>query len=441
MQATAKIFFQTSQSQRNKDGLCPVRLRITHKGTRKYYSIAAKLKKDEWAFISNDDLKKYEKYALNGGRSTIREVYDEYKRIQERAESIIKSLPQFSFNQFEEQFNHTTTKWDNVFEALLSHIQELKQQNRHGYASSFESTLRAVKEFNEKKKFKFNDRRDKVESRTDFYLGGRRLLFIDVTPTWLKRFETWMISDGKSRSTIGIYMRNLRVIFNLVIKEHGVKAEYPFVKHKPKTSSGNKRALPVSGIAKIAAFKTDHPQKMFYRDIFMFSFLGNGMNTADIARLKFSNIKGEELVFVRQKTKGKQDEDPLKVPITESMKTVIEKHGNRSIGHDDYIFPILKHSMNEREIYYAIKQFTKQLNKYMGQIAGELKIGHLTSYSARHSWATIAKNSGTSTEYIKEALGHSSVAVTEKYLKSFEEETRKKHSREIEQAVLNNQTA
>nr|WP_319510188.1 tyrosine-type recombinase/integrase [uncultured Draconibacterium sp.] len=441
MQATAKIFFQTSPAQRNKDGLCPVRLKITHKGKRKYYSITDKLKNDEWAFLDDDQVKQYKRYVSNGGRSKIRDVHDEYKRIQDEANSIIESLQQFSFNQFEEVFNHNVTKWDNVFEALLSHIQDLKEQNRYGYSSSFESTLRAVKEFTEKKKFKFNDRKDKVETRTDFYLGGRRLLFIDVTPTWLKKFEAWMVNDGKSKSTIGIYMRNLRVIFNLVIKEHGVKAEYPFIKHKPKTSSGNKRALPASDISKIATFETKHPQKAFYRDIFMFSFLGNGMNTADIARLRYSNIHDDELEFVRQKTKAKDEEEVLRVPITESMSSIIERHGNKSIGYDSYIFPVLKPAMTEREIYYAVKQFTKQLNKYIGQIAEELHLGHLTSYSARHSWATIAKNSGTSTEFIKEALGHSSVAVTERYLKSFEKSTRQKHSQEMEKAVYNNQTA
>lgn len=443
MQALAKIFYLTAPAKRNKDGLCPVRLRVTYKGKRKYYSIAEKLKNNNWAFLSDAEIEELENKRIEGKvpAGALKDVYYEYKRILNESEQLINSLSHFSFNQFDELYFGNTTKWDNVFGALIGHIQTLREENRHGYASSFESTLRAIKEFNEGKKFNFNVRKDKVSTRTKLYLGGKSLYFIDITPTWLKQFEKWMQNDGKSRSTLGIYMRNLRVIFNLVIKEHGVQAEYPFKKHKPKSGTGKKRALSANEISKIANYKTEHPTEIFFRDLFMFSFLANGMNMADISRIKFSNINAGEIEFVRQKTRGKQEEERLNVPITSSMQSIIERHGNKSIGFDSYLFPILKPEMTEREVYYAIKQFTKQLNKYIGQIAEQLEIGHVTSYTARHSWATIAKNSGTSTEYIKEALGHSSVAVTEKYLKSFEKDTRKKHSEDIERTVYKTQSA
>lgn len=442
MEATVRIFFEKSEVKRNKDGLCPVRLRIGHKKESKYYSIKSKLKNDKWAFLSDDEIDGYNEFCIKGGRSKFRAIYEEYKRITDEAENIIKSLPRFSFAQFEDIFFSKSTEWDNVFAAFINHIQYLREENRHGYASSFESTLRAVKEFREGRKYKFNDRTDKVETRTDKYLSGKKLNFIDITTSWLKRFEKQMKKEGKSRSTIGIYMRNLRVLFNLVIKEHGVKADYPFNKYQPATSTGNKRALAPADIKKIANYQTEHPQEIFYRDMFMFSFLANGMNTADIARLKYSNIRGDELSFVRAKTQAKQKEEALNVPITKTMQGIINRHGNKHIGHDAYIFPVLKPQMDEREIYYSIKQFTKMINRHVGNISESLGIGRITSYTARHSWATIAKNSGTSTEYIKEALGHSSVLVTENYLKSFEQTTRRKHSENMEKTVYNNsQTA
>ncbi len=78
------------------------------------------------------------------------------------------------------------------------------------------------------------------------------------------------------------------------------------------------------------------------------------------------------------------------------------------------------------------------MNKYVRQIA--LTVGikeHISSYVARHSWATIAKNSGTSTAFISEALGHSSELVTKRYLKSFEKSTREEHSEKMENQVYN----
>jgi integrase len=437
MEATAKIFFETNSKKRNKDGLCPVRLRITYKRERKYYSIADKLKNNEYAFISEEEIEAYKKYIVEGGRNKIRERHDEYKRITDEAEDIIKSLPRFSMNQFDERFRGKLTKWDNVFEALAHHIKELRDDNRHGYAATYESTIRALKEFHVGKKYKFNDRRDKMESRIEIYKGGKKLHFIDITPTFLKKFERYLANDGKSKTTIGIYMRNLRVIFNLALTKHKIQAEYPFREYKLKTAEGKKRALAASDIKLIASYESEHPQKVYYRDLFMFSFLANGMNTADIAHLKYSNIDEGELAFIRQKTKGKRNEKSIKVPITESMQRIIDRHGNKTVGHDAYIFPILTPGQSEIEIYYTIKQFTKQMNKYIGQIADDLKLGKITTYTARHSWATISKNSGTSTEYIKEALGHSNVSVTENYLKSFEKSTRKQHSDLIEQAVYN----
>ncbi|MBW6480760.1 MAG: site-specific integrase [Bacteroidales bacterium] len=435
MQATVKIFYQTAPAKKNKDGLFPVKLRVTHKTERKYYSIRQKLNNDEWAYLSEQDIAGYKEYCEKRGRSKYREIYEEYERITDEAKDIIKSLPRFSFNQFEDKFNIAVTKWDNVFDAFIDHIKDLRDENRHGYASSFESTLRAVKEFNEGRKYKFNDRKDKVSSRKDLYLSGKELKFIDITPSWLKRFDKHMSKDGKSRTTIGIYMRNLRVLFNYVIKEKNVKAEYPFSKYQIKNRKLKKRALAAADISKIASYETEHPQEIFYRDMFMFSFLSNGMNTADIARLKYSDIKGDEISFVRQKTKEKETEETLNVPITQSIQNIINRHGNRHIGHDAYLFPILNPNMTERDIYYANKQFTKMVNKYVGNISESLGIGRITSYAARHSWATISKNSGTSTEYIKEALGHSSVIVTENYLKSFEQSTRRKHSEDMEKTV------
>jgi site-specific recombinase XerD len=74
----------------------------------------------------------------------------------------------------------------------------------------------------------------------------------------------------------------------------------------------------------------------------------------------------------------------------------------------------------ERATY---KQLTKTINKYMKQIASELGLNkEVTTYFARHSFATVLKRSGAKIEMISELLGHSSVDVTESYLDSFEKE-------------------
>ena len=433
MQATAQIYFQKTKSKRTKENLIPVKLEIIHNRVQKYYSIRDIIKDTNWLFLPVSDI---EKVTGDSPRGKYRDIAFEFKRITDEAEKVINDINSFSFNQFEERFFHKATAWDNVFVAMVDFIKGLKDEERFGYASSFESTLRAIKEYHEGKELDFNCRQ-KVETRYNDYVSGKPLNFVDITPTWLKSFELWLHKKSKSKSTIGIYVRNIRVLFNVAMKVHKIRAEYPFTVHKPKTAKGRKTALTALQISMIANYNTKHPQEQFYRDIFMFSFLGNGMNLSDIARLRYSNIQDGEICFVREKTKGEEsEEDRLSVPITKTMQTIIDRYGEKAIGFDSYIFPILKPDWSEERNYAEIKQLTKQVNKYVRLIASVVGIKeNISSYVARHSWATIAKNSGTSTEFISEALGHSSVIVTKRYLKSFEKSTREEHSEKMENTV------
>jgi len=436
MQATVRIFYQKAPAKRTKGNLIPVKLCITHKGERKFYSLKDKVRNNDWMFISEETISRV---MTDNPRGQYKDIRLEYDRIIREAENIINEIPAFSFNLFEGRFFNRAGSWNNVFSAMWTHIQDLLNEGRYGYAESFSSTLRAVKEFHTGKKFSFNPRKNKIETRKEIYLSGKPLNFIDITAGWLKDFELWLRKQDKSRSTIGIYARNIRVLFNLALKEHEVKAEYPFTKYTPKSSQGRKLALTASQISMIANYKTNDPQEQFYRDIFMFSFLGNGMNLSDITRLRYSNIVDGEIWFVREKTKGeKSNEDKLHVPISKNMQAIIDRHGNRTVGHDAYIFPVLKPGWDDKRKYLEIKQLTKMTNKSISQIA--LAVGikeRITSYVARHSFSTIAKNSGASVEFISECLGHSSVLVTKNYLKSFEKSTREEHSEKIENIIYN----
>ena len=436
MQATARIYFQKAPAKRTTNDLCPVKLCITNNRVRKYYSIGELIKDRNWLFLSKSDI---EKVTGDNPRGKYRDIALEYKRIINRAENIINEINSFSFNQFEEKLFQKSTEWDNVFKAAIDHIQSLKVEQRFGYAASFESTLRAIKEFHEKKTYNFTSRQ-KVVTRYSEYLAGKPLNFVDITSKWLKNFDLWLQKQGKSRSTVGIYTRNIRVLFNQAIKVHKIKVDNPFTAYETKSSDGRKIALSAYHISLIANYKSKNPQEAFFKEIFMFSFLGCGMNLADIARLKYSNIESEELTFVREKTKNSEKKsEKLQIPITPKMREIIEAHGNKAVGYDSYIFPILNPTWSEERKFAEIRQLTKQVNKYIKRIAKAVGIqDNISSYVARHSWATIARNSGTSVEFISSALGHSSVRVTQSYLKSFEKATREKHSVMIEGEVYGN---
>jgi len=429
MQATARIYFQKAPAKRTVNNLCPAKLCVTHNRIRKYYSLNEMIQNDDWLFLSDSDI---EKVTGTNPRGKYRDIAFEYKRIVKLAEDIINGIPVFSFGLFDAKFFNKVGNWNNVFFALIEHIKLLKLEGRFGYAESFQSTLRAVKEFQEGKKLRYNSR-DKVELRFKEYESGRGLTFQDITATWLKRFDKHLKENKKSVATIGIYMRNLRRLFNIALAKHKIKAEYPFSEYTPKRGGDRKLALSPHQIFLIASYKTDDPRLEFYRDIFIFSFMANGMNISDIARLKYSDVKRGEIVFVRQKTGGKE----IQIPITNRMQKIIDRHGNKAVGHDAFIFPILRPEWDDRKKYYQARETNRLLNDSLKQIATAVGITErVSSYVARHSFSTILKNAGASVEYIKEALGHSSVHVTEAYLKSFEGDTRREHSELLEGQVF-----
>ena len=155
------------------------------------------------------------------------------------------------------------------------------------------------------------------------------------------------------------------------------------------------------------------------------------MNLSDIARLKYANIEGDTLLFVRNKTAYNRKVIPIEVYISSELKQIISRWGIKPARKDQYIFSIITPGdpVSERK---QIQQAIKQLNKYVGGIAQNVGIkDKVTSYTARHSFATVLKLSGENIAYISEALGHSNLKTTENYLKSFDKTHRVRASKKL----------
>ena len=236
-----------------------------------------------------------------------------------------------------------------------------------------------------------------------------------------------MLEKGKSKTTVGIYLRSLRAIFNRASID---KSLYPFGEGKGKysipTGKNIKKALTLEEIASIFHYQPEPGNtKEMARDYWIFIYLCNGLNVKDLCLLKRKNIEGDILKYERAKTKrSKNNAEKIVVSLKPEAKAIIQKWGQPSINNESYVFPHLQKGLSverEREI---IQQLTKTINKYMKLIAKELEINkEVTTYFARHSFATILKNSGASMEFISEALGHSDMKTTKSYLSSFEAET------------------
>jgi integrase len=320
-----------------------------------------------------------------------------------KALDIIEALPVFTFAQFEDLYLSNTEAADTIKAGFERHIQELKLQKRINTAVSYETALKSIEGFK----------------------AGLR--YADITVNFLKRYEAKMLEADKSITTVGFYLRSLRTIMNRADIDRKL---YPFGTGKNKyiipTGRNIKKALTLDEISRIFSYNAEAgTTKAMAKDYWIFSYLCNGINVKDICLLKWKNIDGDYLLYERAKTsRTKREKKPIIVSLKPEAKAIISRWGLPSLSPDSYVFPHLSKGMTPERERDVIKQLTKNINNNMKKIATELKINkEVTTYFARHSFATVLKNSGASISYISEAFDHSSEKVTQSYLAGLDIET------------------
>ena len=390
--AKAQASIYLDELRVKKNGKCAVKIRITYNRQRSYFPTGIDLTPEEFEQV------------MHGQRRTAdqREALLKLNHLFGKAETLIDKLPVFTFSAFEENYLEQRNTLNSVSFAFDKYIEQLIGEKRIGTAVTYKCARNSIAEFR------------------------KNLTFAEVTPELLKKYESKMLKEGNSISTVGIYLRSFRAIYN----QQGIdKSLYPFGEQKNKysipTSRNIKKALTLEEIGKIYHYAAPTGStKEMAKDYWLFLYLCNGMNVKDFCLLKWSNIDGQMLTYKRAKTERSRKESKLiSVALKPETLEIIKKWGQPSVLKEAYIFPHLKIGLNaegERAIY---QQLTKTINKYMKRISSELALNkEVTSYFARHSFATVLKRSGAKIEMISELLGHSSVDITESYLDSFEME-------------------
>jgi integrase len=187
-------------------------------------------------------------------------------------------------------------------------------------------------------------------------------------------------------------------------------------------------ALSLEQIGQIAKYDDGSNATAKYRDYWLFLYLCNCINMADFVKLKFANIEDGEIYFVRQKTERiNRMRREIRAIVTPEMQAIIDRWGNPP-ALDSYIFSILNGNENAVTAKKKTQYATRAINKRMAAIGEQLGISHISTYTARHSYATVLKRSGANIAYISESLGHNSLQTTETYLASFEKEERQKNA-------------
>lgn len=235
--------------------------------------------------------------------------------------------------------------------------------------------------------------------------------FADITAVSLENYQRWLCQRGLCMNTISAYMRSLRTLYNRSVCNDGNGAVSPFGNVYTGRAHTAKRSINASCLQQLYALTIDNKSPLcLARDLFMFSFYAMGMPFADMARLQKGQIRHGMLHYARQKTAQK-----ISVAIEPCMQQIIERY---SIADSDLVFPMLRSASTDtfHRIYTSsLRAYNRHLHKLSKMIDSSQP---LSSYVARHSWASMAYSNHLDLQLIAKAMGHTKVTTTMIYIRS-----------------------
>ena len=406
MKSKPSISLYIDRRKSSKIGLYPLKMIIIYNRIQRMYSLGLQVSLADYEKLNSHRLK-------NKNLLIIREACHQ---AIEKAKTIIDSMEEFSFDGFKSLFFDldpaTNPKNSPIIKDLawfyLFYISELKLSGRVSTYQSINNSYQSLSKFKQ------------------------GIDFIDINPRFLENYENWMLGNGNSITTVGIYIRSLRVILNLAIEENVFSpASYPFGKRKYVIPTGRniKKALSTAELKMIFEFKPIISSQMDKaRDFWIFSYLCLGLNLADIARIRIKDISNEKITLIREKTKGSKrgNSQSLEIFLHPMAQEILNKWGLPYGSTEDYVFDILKISFSPEQVRSALQNFNKLINKNMAKIGKELGIlKSLNFYSGRHSSATMLFRKGVSIDSISMGLGHQDTKITMAYINSFEDNKKK----------------
>jgi len=404
MAATTSLFIDSYHPK--SDGKCAISVRVTFERKKKYY------KTGKITTVSD-----FNKAMGEKPRGDFKNLAIELNEFEKKAINIIKVLPDFTFQEFEKYYLTNRGARDTIKIAFDERIKVLKNAGQIGTAVSYECAKNSLNKFAPEAKFK------------------------DITPELLTEYEMIMLKNGNSKTTVSMYLRSLRSLFNAAISNNDIlpalypfrKNEYEKGKYEIPEGSNIKKALDMADIKKVFTYKTVKGSiKDMAKDYWIFIYLTSGLNIKDLCLLQYEKIEGEKLKFVRAKTARQKKEKTIEAVLQPEALAIIKKWGNKKKDGKTFIFPVLTGKETPERQRQLIQQLTHVINDNMKAIAEDLEITKpLTTYVARHSFATVLKRSGASMELISEMLGHSSLKTTKSYLASFESETLKETTKAL----------
>jgi len=403
--------------RKKKTGQYPVKLRVFTPVPRKQklYATSFEFTKKEFKDI----------WETKNPRNGYGDLKAELMATLTHANKIAGKITPFSFEKFEKKITPKKGLEKDVSFNYNQLIDQLKRNKQIGTASTYELSLKSIKKF----------RVVKLKSKTE------KFSFYEISVEWLKKYENYMVIDkGLSKTTVSMYLRVLRTVFNNAITEDNIDTSiYPFTrkrgdkKYRVPNQKSSKRVIKPDNLKVLYETLPTNPKQKKAKDFWFFTFFSNGMNIKDVAYLRYKNVSDEIFTFYRQKTTNTDSvQEEIIVYLNDFTKRVIDQYGNSDKKTGNLIFNIIDMEGSPEAQYYQRKNFIRFVNQHMKNFAKSLGIEENTrSGLARHCFATKAITGGASMELVSGALGHNNLSTTKIYFAGFADEEKKKISKTL----------
>jgi len=399
-QVSTKIILD-KRRVRKSDGKYPLKLRIIH--NRKSNELKLNFHFTEQEFNSVMDI---------NSRSKNKKHREIINGIIKEVDKIIDNLPYYDIDNFKKQLFDNEKPISNIYDVFNMKSLEMEQEDRISSSNLYITVRNSLINFSNDKMLNFNK--------------------VDVN--FLNKYVSWLKSKDVSYSTVNNYLRYIKAIFNYADAKNiytKTKDTYPFGKYKIQVRASSHRniALTKEEVEKFKKIETmPNSTKALAKDLWLFSMYNGGMNYIDIAHLTQDDIRNNVIVFSRKKTKntsfitGKKTSIPLNNISLEIINRW--KPNNR-----DLLFPILDklEDLNDiKKMKGLMKSKIRTFNKYTKQVGKKLNIDFpLTSYVARHTFASLMQRKGKSLIEISEFTGHTDLKSLSHYLSGFDDKSKR----------------
>lgn len=387
-----KIVLRTGKVYKN--GCSPLMLRFTHERDTKFVAVGLSVEPHYWDKAA--EMLTADCPARADMQSRIDSVLAEYRKRIRRLEAL--EIPVTFDTLFDSPTKCTPQLVGDYFVLLIA---DMKLAGKINTAIKYAATCNSLCKFHPAK-----------------------LRFEDITPQFLNNFGAFLKENGNQSNSVATKFSVLKAVYNMAVADKVFYCkDNPFESYKvgQHWMQTRKRAVRKEDIQRLIHAElpvTKSPYAEFARDVFLFSYFTAGINFKDMATLRYADMEDGRIFYRRHKT-GKA----MTCRLHSQAKNIIAKYTRADGLNEDYIFPILdcKIHCTEQQIHNRVHKVLIHVNRELKEWSKRLGLAApLTTYVARHTYATVLKRSGVSVALISESLGHSDLSTTQIYLDSFE---------------------